>query len=158
MSQLTVDEQGIVGDVMAAVPAMPFAHLQTIALGLRKLPGAHRSDSFEDTQALRVVIWIEGSECILGSAEAFMDEETFRVHVVAIPDDVSFDLPRAVGERMCQLGRPGPEEPHEDVSAMPREPDPRPPRGSALYVPSPYALPAAEFDALDELYLAERDV
>jgi len=72
------------------------------------LPGAERYDCFEDTQALRVVIWDNGPgpEDILATAEAFVNDDTFRVHVSAIPGDVSFDLPRTVGERMCQLGRP----------------------------------------------------
>ena len=37
MNQITVEEQGIVSEVMAAVPAMPFADLQTIAWGVTRL-------------------------------------------------------------------------------------------------------------------------
>jgi hypothetical protein len=114
VSQITVEEQGIVSEVMAAVPAMSFADLQAVAWGLRELPGADRYDGFQDPRALRVVTWMERgvtarSEGMLARAEAFVHEDTFRffVHISETPDDLIFVLPRAIGERMCQLGRPG---------------------------------------------------
>lgn len=99
---------------MAAVPAMPFAYLREIAWGLRELAGANRYACCEEAQTLRIVIWNTGpgSEDLLGSAEASINEDAFRVRMSAIHGDVSFELPRAVGERMCRLGCPRYKKPH----------------------------------------------
>ncbi len=114
MTDLTTEEQRLVSDLMEHAPEeLTPDELQEVASVLRVLPSSLRLRGSEDDGTPQRTYWFQAdhpglrsfaSDRALAIVEHRAKENTMLVRLL-VQEEVLFDIPLELGERLCGLGR-----------------------------------------------------